>query len=93
MLNLNKLLAEPLSDGAIKMVANNPEQEEAEEEVTVNYVGDDLEVGFNVGYLLDVLNVLKGTDIRLTLSDSNSSALVEDAGEGSAVYVVMPMRL
>ena len=82
-----------LSDGAIKMVANNPEQEEAEEEVTVNYVGDDLEVGFNVGYLLDVLNVLKGTDIRLTLSDSNSSALVEDAGEGSAVYVVMPMRL
>ena len=82
-----------LSDGAIKMVANNPEQEEAEEEVTVNYVGDDLEIGFNVSYLLDVLNVLKGTDIRFTLSDSNSSALVEDAGEGSAVYVVMPMRL
>ena len=82
-----------LSDGAIKMVANNPEQEEAEEEVTVNYVGDDLEIGFNVSYLLDVLNVLKGTDIRFTLSDSNSSALVQDAGEGSAVYVVMPMRL
>lgn len=82
-----------LSDGAIKMVANNPEQEEAEEEVTVNYGGDDLEIGFNVSYLLDVLNVLKGTDIRFTLSDSNSSALVEDAGEGSAVYVVMPMRL
>jgi DNA polymerase-3 subunit beta len=82
-----------LSDGAIKMVANNPEQEEAEEEVTVNYVGDDLEIGFNVSYLLDVLNVLKGTDIRFTLSDSNSSALVEDTGEGSAVYVVMPMRL
>ena len=82
-----------LSDGAIKMVANNPEQEEAEEEVTVNYVGDDLEIGFNVSYLLDVLNVLKGADIRFTLSDSNSSALVEDAGEGSAVYVVMPMRL
>jgi DNA polymerase-3 subunit beta len=82
-----------LSDGAIKMVANNPEQEEAEEEVTVNYVGDELEIGFNVSYLLDVLNVLKGKDIRFTLSDSNSSALVEDAGEGSAVYVVMPMRL
>ncbi|MDG0971230.1 MAG: DNA polymerase III subunit beta [Porticoccaceae bacterium] len=82
-----------LSDGAIKMVANNPEQEEAEEEVTVNYVGDDLEIGFNVSYLLDVLNVLKGKDIRFTLSDSNSSALVEDDGDGSAVYVVMPMRL
>ncbi len=82
-----------LSNGVIKMVANNPEQEEAEEEVTVNYAGDDLEIGFNVSYLLDVLNVLKGAEVRLTLSDSNSSALVEDAADGSAVYVVMPMRL
>jgi DNA polymerase-3 subunit beta len=82
-----------LSNGAIKMVANNPEQEEAEEEVTVDYSGDELEIGFNVSYLLDVLNVLKGSEIKLTLSDSNSSALVEDAANAAAVYVVMPMRL
>ena len=82
-----------LSNGAIKMVANNPEQEEAEEEVGVDYVGDELEIGFNVSYLLDVLNVLKGDGVRLTLSDSSSSALVEDAADSSAVYVVMPMRL
>jgi len=82
-----------LSNGAIKMVANNPEQEEAEEEVGVEYAGDELEIGFNVSYLLDVLNVLKGDAVRLTLSDSSSSALVEDAADGSAVYVVMPMRL
>ena len=82
-----------LSNGAIKMVANNPEQEEAEEEVGVDYAGDELEIGFNVSYLLDVLNVLKGDAVRLTLSDSSSSALVEDAADGSAVYVVMPMRL
>ena len=82
-----------LSSGAIKMVANNPEQEEAEEEVGVDYAGDELEIGFNVSYLLDVLNVLKGDSVRLTLSDSSSSALVEDAADGSAVYVVMPMRL
>ena len=82
-----------LSSGAIKMVANNPEQEEAEEEVGVDYAGDELEIGFNVSYLLDVLNVLKGDAVRLTLSDSSSSALVEDAADGSAVYVVMPMRL
>jgi DNA polymerase-3 subunit beta len=75
------------------MVANNPEQEEAEEEVTVDYSGDELEIGFNVSYLLDVLNVLKGSEIKLTLSDSNSSALVEDAANAAAVYVVMPMRL
>ena len=65
-----------LSSGAIKMVANNPEQEEAEEEVGVDYAGDELEIGFNVSYLLDVLNVLKGDAVRLTLSDSSSSALV-----------------
>jgi DNA polymerase-3 subunit beta len=82
-----------LSNGAIKMVANNPEQEEAEEEVGVDYSGDELEIGFNVSYLLDVLNVIKGDVVRLTLSDSSSSALVEDAADGSAVYVVMPMRL
>ena len=82
-----------LSNGAIKMVANNPEQEEAEEEVGVDYAGDELEIGFNVSYLLDVLNVLKGDTVRLTLSDSSSSALVEDAADGAAVYVVMPMRL
>ena len=82
-----------LSNGAIKMVANNPEQEEAEEEVGVDYAGDELEIGFNVSYLLDVLNVLKGDAVRLTLSDSSSSALVEDAADAAAVYVVMPMRL
>ena len=82
-----------LSEGSIKMVANNPEQEEAEEEVSVNYSGEDLEIGFNVSYLLDVLSVITGDEVRITLSSSNSSALVEDAADGSAVYVVMPMRL
>ena len=82
-----------LSEGSIKMVANNPEQEEAEEEVTVTYSGEDLEIGFNVSYLLDVLNVITGSEVRITLSNSNTSALVEDAADGSAVYVVMPMRL
>jgi DNA polymerase-3 subunit beta len=46
-----------------------------------------------VSYLLDVLNVINGDQVRITLSNSNSSALVEDAEDGSAVYVVMPMRL
>ena len=83
-----------LSSGAIHMAANNPEQEEAQEEVTVVYGGESLEIGFNVSYLLDVLNVLKSSEAQFTLSDSNSSALIEEASNNSrAVYVVMPMRL
>lgn len=83
-----------LVNGAMHLVANNPEQEEAQEEVTVAYSGDALEIGFNVSYLLDVLNVIKSSEIRFTMADSNSSALVEDAtGDSKATYVVMPMRL
>lgn len=82
-----------LDESVLKMTANNPEQEEAEEEVTVEYDGDSLEIGFNVNYLLDVLNVLKGEKTLFILSDANSSALVQDPDDHSAVYVVMPMRL
>ena len=82
-----------LSDGLLKLLANNPEQEEAQEEVVVKYSGEELEIGFNVSYVLDVLGVLKGGDVRFTLSDSDSSALVEDPADSGATYVVMPMRL
>ena len=82
-----------LSEGQLTLVANNPEQEEAQEEVTVNYSSDELEVGFNVSYIIDVLNVLRGETALFTLSDANSSALIEDPENESAVYVVMPMRL
>ena len=73
--------------------ANNPEQEEAEEIVAVEFNGDDLEIGFNVSYLLDVLGVLQTDSVRLSVSDANSSALIEGIGNDSASYVVMPMRL
>lgn len=82
-----------LSDGNLQIMANNPEQEEAEETVTVDYQGDSLEVGFNVSYLLDVLSVINGDTVKISLSDPNSSALLEEPEEGDSVYVVMPMRL
>ena len=82
-----------LSNGELKITANNPEQEEAEEIVDVNYSGDDLEIGFNVAYLIDVLNALTTEEVQVTLSDSNSSALIQNAGDDSALYVIMPMRL
>lgn len=82
-----------LSDGSIQINANNPEQEEAEETLAVEYQGESLEIGFNVSYLLDVLGVLNGTNVKISLSDSNSSALLEEAEDSDSMYVVMPMRL
>ena len=82
-----------LTTGSLDIIANNPEQEEAEEVVTVQYEGDGLEIGFNVGYLLDVLGVLSGEEVRLSLSDPNSSAMLEESDGGDSLYVVMPMRL
>ena len=82
-----------LSSGELKITANNPEQEEAEEIVDISYEGDDLEIGFNVAYLIDVFNTLGSENVKLSLSDANSSALIEDASDDSALYVIMPMRL
>ncbi len=77
----------------LKTSAHNPEQEEAEEEIEVEYDGENLEIGFNVSYLLDVLNVLQTDSIQIILSDSNSSCLIRAPDEATGKYVVMPMRL
>jgi DNA polymerase-3 subunit beta len=82
-----------LAAGQLKIQANNPEQEEAEEEVAVDYNGANLEIGFNVSYLLDVMAVMTTEKVRLLLSDSNSSALVQEFDNDESAYVVMPMRL
>ncbi|OUS17311.1 DNA polymerase III subunit beta [Gammaproteobacteria bacterium 50_400_T64] len=83
-----------LSENLLNIVANNPEQEEAQEEVVVSYTGVELEVGFNVNYILDVLNTLGGEEAVFILSDANSSALIQDpADEAGSSYVIMPMRL
>lgn len=80
-------------NGLMKIQAHNPEQEEAEEELEVDYQGPDLEVGFNVGYLLDVLNTLTSDQVHLLLQDSNSSLLIQSESAEHCKYVVMPMRL
>jgi DNA polymerase-3 subunit beta len=82
-----------LKSNALMIQAHNPEQEEAEEEVEVSYDGEDLEIGFNVNYLLDALAAVDGTDVQVGLTDGNSSCLIRSAQDGSARYVVMPMRL
>src|SRR6202453_355290 len=77
----------------VTVQAHNPEQEEAEEEIEVGYDGSDLEVGFNVNYLLDALAAIDGQEVELGLTDSNSSCLIRSPGNAAARYVVMPMRL
>lgn len=82
-----------LNKNLLKAVAHNPEQEEAEEEIEVEYAGDTMEVGFNVSYLLDVLGVMRTDLVRLDLVDANSSCLLRAPEGNSSRYVVMPMRL
>jgi DNA polymerase-3 subunit beta len=78
---------------ALMIQAHNPEQEEAEEEVEVAYEGEEIEIGFNVNYLLDALAAVDGSDVQVGLTDGNSSCLIRSGHDGSARYVVMPMRL
>ena len=82
-----------LTDNLLTMSATNPEQEEAQEEVEVDYAGEPFEIGFNVNYILDVLNTLSSETVSFTLSGANSSALLEGEGDKDSVYVIMPMRL
>ena len=82
-----------LSENQLTAIAHNPDQEEAEEQIEVEYAGGELEIGFNVSYLIDVLSVLKSTTVRLEFIDANSSCLLVDPDEETARYVVMPMRI
>jgi DNA polymerase III subunit beta len=78
---------------ALLLQAHNPEQEEAEEEVEVVYAGDEVEIGFNVNYLLDALAAVESGEIEVGLTDANQSCLLSSPGTPSTKYVVMPMRL
>jgi DNA polymerase III subunit beta len=82
-----------LTEGSLRIVSSNAEQEEAQEEVEVKYSGDALDIGFNVNYLLDVLNNVAGSPVQCAFGDSSSSALITYASEKDFKYVVMPMRI
>ena len=82
-----------LTPGSMKIMAANAEQEEAQEEIEVDYKGDTIDVGFNVGYLLDVLNNSSVESVEWGFNDANSSALLTIPGNERFKYVVMPMRI
>ena len=85
-----RLTARP---GLLTIQAHNPEQEEAEDQVEVNYKGEEVEIGFNVNYLLDALGAIESDKVEIGLTDSNSSCLIHAPGALQTKYVVMPMRL
>lgn len=77
----------------LRIQTQNPEQEEAEEEVEIEYSGSPLEIGFNVSYLLDALDAIEGEEFIFKLRSPDASGLIHDAAQASGKFVVMPMRL
>lgn len=82
-----------ISPGQLRIIANNPESEEAQEELEAETKIDNLSIGFNVTYLLDALSALREEHVILNLRDGNSSALVREASHDRSRHVVMPLRL
>jgi DNA polymerase III subunit beta len=82
-----------LATNSLKLQAHNPEQEEAQDEVEIDYKGEEMEIGFNVTYLLDALTAIDTETVELGLTDANSSCLIRSPGTTHSRYVVMPMRL
>jgi DNA polymerase-3 subunit beta len=82
-----------LAEASLRIVSSNAEQEEAQEELEVQYAGEALDIGFNVNYLLDVLNNVPGAEVECLFGDASSSALITLASEKDFKYVVMPMRI
>ncbi len=79
--------------GKLEMHSNNPLQEEAEEAVNAVYDGERLEIGFNVGYLIDALSAMRGSRVRMVFSDANNACLLTDPDDINSRYVISPMIL
>jgi DNA polymerase-3 subunit beta len=82
-----------IEPGLLRVASNNAEQEEAVDELDIDYGGDAIEIGFNVTYLIDALTNMDQEMVKLELSDGNSSALFTIPDNATFKYVVMPMRI
>lgn len=82
-----------LTHGGLSIICNNSEQEEAQEDLEIAYADEPLDIGFNVSYLLDVLNNVDSSEVECAFSDANSSCLITLPGKDNFRYVVMPMRI
>ncbi len=82
-----------LRPGLLHILANNPDQEEAEEILPVEYTGNELDIAFNVTYLLDVLNTVSAGNIKLTFIDANNRVFMEEAHNEDSLFLIMPLQL
>jgi DNA polymerase-3 subunit beta len=82
-----------LEPGLLRIASSNAEQEEAKEEIEIDYNGDAIEIGFNVVYLMDALANMAQDMVSVALQDANSSALITVPEQSGFKYVVMPMRI
>ncbi|MCB1977796.1 MAG: DNA polymerase III subunit beta, partial [Burkholderiaceae bacterium] len=82
-----------LEPGSLRVTSNNAEQEEAVDELDVDYGGQPIEIGFNVTYLIDALASMGQEMVQIALADGSSSALITIPENDSFKYVVMPMRI
>lgn len=82
-----------VTNNKLSIQAHNPEKEEAEEEMEVEYSGDDIEIGFNVNYLLDALSAISEETVQISMIDQNSSCLLQQPENSNCKYIIMPMRL
>ncbi len=82
-----------LSSGHLVLSASSPDAGSATEEIEASYDGDAMDVGFNARYLIEILQQIEGEGAAFSLADSSAPAIVRDAADGSALYVLMPMRV
>jgi len=82
-----------LSNNNLKLISTNTEQEEAEEELEIDYKKEAMDIGFNVTYLIDVLNNTQQENVNFSFADANSSCLITVPEDDNYKYVVMPMRI
>ncbi|MEE2699332.1 MAG: DNA polymerase III subunit beta [Pseudomonadota bacterium] len=82
-----------LSSGSLILSASSPEDGNATEELEVSYQGESMEIGFNSGYLLDIVRQIESNNSRLMLADAASPTIISEENEAGALYVLMPMRV
>ena len=77
----------------LKICANNPSKESAEEEISVDYSGDDLEIGFNISYIQESLSVIHNAEVDFVFYGPENSCIIKNNKNDNLVHVIMPMRL